>query len=265
MRQIAEAAQFTPGLWLLNRVAEHLARRRRRAAVRGARRPTTTSPPTPGSSICSRPARRRRGDRADDRATSSATTRIVAAPAGGLVTAYHALARSAGRCCVSLVPVICPPEAGHLADAIVDHLALTLGALAARSCSTGFGRGPRHLRPRRAAVPPPPRAQAHRRARRALLRVVGARPDADARAVRARDQPADVAVLLRAAADDGGGRLPAGRLDRRGHAASGSTCLRGRREEAGRRRCSRRIRCARASMSAGEGSVSDGRRASRPA
>jgi hypothetical protein len=29
----------------------------------------------------------------------------------------------------SLVPVICPPEAVPLADAIVDHLALTLGAL----------------------------------------------------------------------------------------------------------------------------------------
>jgi hypothetical protein len=28
----------------------------------------------------------------------------------------------------SLVPVICPPEFAHLADAIVDHLALTLGA-----------------------------------------------------------------------------------------------------------------------------------------
>ena len=29
---------------------------------------------------------------------------------------------------VSLVPVICPPEAQPLADAIVDHMALTLGA-----------------------------------------------------------------------------------------------------------------------------------------
>jgi hypothetical protein len=28
----------------------------------------------------------------------------------------------------SLVPVICPPEAAPLADAIVDHMALTLGA-----------------------------------------------------------------------------------------------------------------------------------------
>ena len=28
----------------------------------------------------------------------------------------------------SLVPVICPPEASHLADAIIDHLALTLDA-----------------------------------------------------------------------------------------------------------------------------------------
>ena len=29
---------------------------------------------------------------------------------------------------LSLVPVICPPEAAHLANAIVDHMALTLGA-----------------------------------------------------------------------------------------------------------------------------------------
>ena len=29
----------------------------------------------------------------------------------------------------SLVPVICPPEAAHLDDAIVDHMALTIGAL----------------------------------------------------------------------------------------------------------------------------------------
>src|SRR5258706_2284748 len=28
----------------------------------------------------------------------------------------------------SLVPVICPPETAHLADAIVDHLLLTFGA-----------------------------------------------------------------------------------------------------------------------------------------
>ena len=31
----------------------------------------------------------------------------------------------------SLVPVICPPEAAHLADAIVDHMGLTIGALPA--------------------------------------------------------------------------------------------------------------------------------------
>ena len=30
----------------------------------------------------------------------------------------------------SLVPVICPPEAAPLADAIVEHMALTLGARA---------------------------------------------------------------------------------------------------------------------------------------
>lgn len=31
----------------------------------------------------------------------------------------------------SLVPVICPPEAAHLADAIIDHMQLTIGALPA--------------------------------------------------------------------------------------------------------------------------------------
>jgi hypothetical protein len=41
----------------------------------------------------------------------------------------------------SLVPVICPPEAHALADAIVDHMALTLGALPAlmtRGLVAGF-------------------------------------------------------------------------------------------------------------------------------
>lgn len=41
---------------------------------------------------------------------------------------------------VSLVPVICPPEAESLAEAIVDHLALTLGASPA-ILRTGFGAG----------------------------------------------------------------------------------------------------------------------------
>jgi hypothetical protein len=40
----------------------------------------------------------------------------------------------------SLVPVICPPEAHALADAIVDHLALTLGA-APPLLRRGFGMG----------------------------------------------------------------------------------------------------------------------------
>lgn len=41
----------------------------------------------------------------------------------------------------SLVPVICPPEAAPLADAIVDHMALTLGAsppLLQRGLSAGL-------------------------------------------------------------------------------------------------------------------------------
>jgi len=41
---------------------------------------------------------------------------------------------------LSLVPVICPPEAFELADAIVDHLALTLGAAPAM-LRRGFGAG----------------------------------------------------------------------------------------------------------------------------
>ncbi len=54
----------------------------------------------------------------------------------------------------SLVPVICPPEAHRYADAIVDHMALTLGAspaLLQRGFSAGLltydlGAVPRYLR-----------------------------------------------------------------------------------------------------------------------
>ncbi|MBL9015765.1 MAG: hypothetical protein JNL83_16390 [Myxococcales bacterium] len=38
---------------------------------------------------------------------------------------YTAIGR---KVLVSLVPVVCPPEYAHLAGAIVDHMALTLGA-----------------------------------------------------------------------------------------------------------------------------------------
>jgi hypothetical protein len=38
------------------------------------------------------------------------------------------MTESSKRVLRSLVPVICPPEAAHLADAIVEHMALTLGA-----------------------------------------------------------------------------------------------------------------------------------------
>ena len=41
---------------------------------------------------------------------------------------------------ISLVPVICPPEAAGCADAIVDHMALTLGAAPAM-LRKGFGAG----------------------------------------------------------------------------------------------------------------------------
>lgn len=44
--------------------------------------------------------------------------------------------RTARRVLCSLVPVICPPEARALGEAIVDHMALTLGAV-----SSGLRRG----------------------------------------------------------------------------------------------------------------------------
>jgi hypothetical protein len=40
----------------------------------------------------------------------------------------------------SLVPVICPPEAVHLADDIVEHMALSIGA-SAKLLQTGFDAG----------------------------------------------------------------------------------------------------------------------------
>lgn len=54
----------------------------------------------------------------------------------------------------SLVPVICPPEAAHLADAIVDHMALSIGSLpslAAKGLAAGLvtydlGALPRYFR-----------------------------------------------------------------------------------------------------------------------
>lgn len=58
----------------------------------------------------------------------------------------------------ALVPVICPPEAHHLADAIVDHLGLTLAAsppavrhgLAAGLATYDLGALPRYRRRARA-------------------------------------------------------------------------------------------------------------------
>jgi hypothetical protein len=60
----------------------------------------------------------------------------------------------------SLVPVICPPEATPLADAIVDHLELTLGSLPAalhRGLAIGLvaydlGALPRHRRRARSLI-----------------------------------------------------------------------------------------------------------------
>lgn len=67
----------------------------------------------------------------------------------------------------SLVPVICPPEAEHLADAIVDHMALTLGALpplmqkglAAGILTYDLGAVPRYGR--RAQSLPPAKAEVY--------------------------------------------------------------------------------------------------------
>ena len=61
----------------------------------------------------------------------------------------------------SLVPVICPPEAAPLADAIVDHMALTIGALpplmanglAAGLVTYDLGALPRYLRRAQALTP----------------------------------------------------------------------------------------------------------------
>ncbi|HUJ61317.1 MAG TPA: hypothetical protein VLX92_22590 [Kofleriaceae bacterium] len=67
----------------------------------------------------------------------------------------------------SLVPVICPPEAAPLRDAIVDHLALTIGVLPS-GLQRGFAAGlrtydlgalPRYLRLAHAL--PPARAEAY--------------------------------------------------------------------------------------------------------
>jgi hypothetical protein len=71
------------------------------------------------------------------------------------------------RVLVSLVPVICPPEAEPLAETIVDHMALTLGAspaIVARAFGAGMlaydlGSLPRHLR--RAHQLSPERAEAY--------------------------------------------------------------------------------------------------------
>ena len=71
---------------------------------------------------------------------------------------------TARRVLRSLVPVLCPPEAAPLADAIVDHMALTIGSLPAimqRGVATGLvaydlGALPRYLR--RAHALPPDRA-----------------------------------------------------------------------------------------------------------
>jgi hypothetical protein len=69
----------------------------------------------------------------------------------------------------SLVPVICPPEAAPLADAIVDHMALTFattGPLIQRAFAAGMltydlGAMPRYLR--RAHALPPDKAERYYR------------------------------------------------------------------------------------------------------
>ena len=70
------------------------------------------------------------------------------------MTARHDHSKTGRAVLRSLVPVICPPEAHHLAGAIVDHMALTLGAspplvrlaLEAGLRSYDLGALPRHLK-----------------------------------------------------------------------------------------------------------------------
>lgn len=65
------------------------------------------------------------------------------------------------RVLLSLVPVICPPEANDLADAIVDHMALTVGqmpptlltALAAGFLTYDLGALPRYRKRAHALAP----------------------------------------------------------------------------------------------------------------
>ena len=206
-------------------------------------RPTTTCRRTRSSSSCSRRGEADRAVRADAATTSSATTPRSSARWKEPHSHDRVPPRRHRRAVLrSLVPVMCPPEAVPLADAIVDHIELTLGAappLLGRGFAAGLhaydlGALPRYLR--RARSP-------HRRARRALLHELGARPHADARAARARAQPARRARLLRAARDDGARRLRARAVDREGHAQAADRLQR-RHREAGARRSSRPIRCA---------------------
>src|SRR3569833_761173 len=91
----------------------------------------------------------------------------------------------------------------------------------------------RDLRPWRAAAVSQARTVAVRRCRRALLPELGARLHADARPVRADDQPADVARLLRAARDDGPDRLSRRAVDREGPPQAADRVRRRRREAGG--------------------------------
>ncbi len=197
MRAIAEAARFTPGLWLLNRVSELWidAADELRMVLR---------PPDDYVVVHSKFFDLIEAGDADAAVAlmsglpGSPRQQALGGAAGARVTyaPYHhsPTARAVLR---SLVPVICPPEALPLADAIIDHIALTLGAMPAllqRIVPTGLvafdlGALPRFRGRARTLA---------RRCGRALLRELGARHHADARAVRARDQPIDVARLLRA-------------------------------------------------------------------
>ena len=144
-------------------------------------------------------------------------------------------------------------------------MALTIGA-SPPLLRTGARRRPRRpTTSARCRATAGARTRSCRRARRALLRLVGARPDAAPRPARARAQPADEPVLLRAAGDDGARRLPPRAVDRRGHAASGSPST-PTTSAARTRRSSRPIRCARPCDARQATEVArDGGRASRPA
>ena len=158
LRRLCEAAEFTPCLWMLNRVARLWldAADAVRFAVRA-----------PDDYVS---AHTQFFDRIEGRdATGAVATmsdylarhdaqadrRARLCRGGRRVTWEPRTSRAVLR---SLVPVICPPEAISLGDAIIDHMALTIGAgpallghgLAVALAAYDAGALPRYLRRARA-------------------------------------------------------------------------------------------------------------------